>query len=399
MIKNILNLINKETMREALLLGSFALLLFTNQISNYTLSSYIIKSLSLIIAGLALYYYDKKNPQFIRLIKSIPGQYYLIGLFILIIYPAITLIYSLNPLHGFLKIVNMLVSNFPLLFFFYYSIATFSTLRGRVLVSGALVTGIIFSLVVIIFYPFNHYELYKFEPDRLSHVMVGRILGLAYIIILLGFSFENRVTAVIYGLILTIIGYASYLTALRASVIGLVICVLLYIFLLFRYKKSWYKAGVIISSVILTILMIGFTTKIVSPMPEERFGSFEKLNTGKEDGAIKARYYLYNRAIELIQDNPLWGVGFGGYAKKGDKFAIYPHNIFLEAYSELGAFGGTLIVWLIILALYRSYKYDRRIFILFIYALILAMFSKDLTTNGIVLMMLSEIICNPSSST
>ncbi|NUN07791.1 MAG: O-antigen ligase family protein [Ignavibacteriaceae bacterium] len=392
MIKNIINFKYKDIIPEALLLGGFALLLFTNQISNYSSSSYLIKAFSLIFAVTAVLVYDRKNPRLTELIKSIPAQHYIIGLFVLIVYPAITIVYSLNPVHGLLKTGNMLISNIPLILFFYYLVATFSPLRKMVLVNGAIMTGLLFSLIVLVFYPFNHYEFYKFEPDRLSHVMVGRILGICYLVILLSIDFDKRIKAILPGVLLALIGYASYLTALRASVLGLGICVFIYVSFIVWEKKDWGRAGIILGSVVLTFIAIEFTTKYVSTMPEERFGSFEKLNTGEEDGAIKARYYLYNRAVELIKDNPLLGVGYGGYAAKGDKFVVYPHNFVLEAYSELGAIGGTLFLWLIILALYRCYKYDRRLFIYFIYPLILAMFSKDLTTNGMLMVVTAIMI-------
>ncbi len=391
MIKELQNSNYKDTIREALLLTSFAGLLFTNQISNYTLNSYLIKAAALVFAAFIQMYYRADN-QFVDIIKAINRRNAFIILGILVIYPVITILYSVNPVQGLLKTANMIISVIPLIILLYFLLKTNSRLRKAILISGAMITGIVFSLIVILFYPFNHYDAYVFEPGRLSHVMVGRILGLSFLIVLFALKSQHIIYKILLGLILVLVGYAGYLTALRASVLGLGLSILIYIIFNFRVRENRRTLGVVIGMVIAILLTILLTTEYVSPMPKERFGSFEKLNTGNEDGAVKARYYLYNRAIDMIKENPVLGVGYGGFAEKEGNFVVYPHNLVLEVYSEMGIIGGTLILGLIIISLIKAYKINRNLFIFLVYAFVLAMFSKDLTTNGMLVMGVGVIL-------
>jgi O-antigen ligase len=51
------------------------------------------------------------------------------------------------------------------------------------------------------------------------------------------------------------------------------------------------------------------------------------------------RYTSFGQAVDLIEEHPLLGVGAGGFQSVGrlaDPPEDYPHNMFLEVWSELG---------------------------------------------------------------
>lgn len=60
-------------------------------------------------------------------------------------------------------------------------------------------------------------------------------------------------------------------------------------------------------------------------------------------------------AFELIESNPLFGSGLGGFTSSYNKDRYYPHNIFLELLSEIG-FIGTLILLVYIITILRKSK-------------------------------------------
>lgn len=80
--------------------------------------------------------------------------------------------------------------------------------------------------------------------------------------------------------------------------------------------------------------------------------SFERLTQNFSGGGVsidrsaQERLDLYGKAIELIQENPFFGVGFGGFGKYA--FLDYPHNMFLEITVSAGAFSLCIsFMWLI----------------------------------------------------
>lgn len=387
MLKDILKKDFKSALYEALLLIGIAILLFGNQISNYTTSSYIIKTIFLIIFITILLTYIKHKGEKITIIfNSINFRNFFFILITLVIIPALTLFYSKNYSHGFAKTLNMIFFNFPLLMVGGSLLRTNNDLRISVLYCGSVITGVVFSFIVIFFYPFDHSTLYSFSPERLSHVTVGRILGICYLIILFFLYRTNNIRNLfVNGVLLSVIGYASYLTALRASVLGLTVCLIVTI--LFHYKTDLAKIKNIsvIISVLIALLAVIYTDHYISSVPTERFNNMELLNYQNKDGAINARIFLYTRAVLLIKENPVWGAGYGGFAEENSTFIVYPHNIFLEAFCELGILGGTLIFTTIIMGMYNNFKISKNIFILTLYALILSQFSKDLTTNGLLI--------------
>ncbi|MBI4053297.1 MAG: O-antigen ligase family protein [Candidatus Diapherotrites archaeon] len=127
-----------------------------------------------------------------------------------------------------------------------------------------------------------------------------------------------------------------------------------------------------------------------------------------EDRGISARGALYSAAIGLTMKKPLLGWGLGAFSKEygstlpeyslivlGNRPVPYPHNIFLEASSELGAAGLALLAVFLVLAIYSFFLrlkpmaagHERDFFILFFVAfaigLVEAQFSFDFSGQRI----------------
>jgi O-antigen ligase len=59
------------------------------------------------------------------------------------------------------------------------------------------------------------------------------------------------------------------------------------------------------------------------------------------------RWALYEEAAELVREQPLRGVGAGGFQSVGELALVpenYPHNLFLELYAELGLLAALAVV-------------------------------------------------------
>lgn len=113
----------------------------------------------------------------------------------------------------------------------------------------------------------------------------------------------------------------------------------------------------------------------------------------EEDG----RSALYGKAFELIEEQPLRGVGTGGFFLYSyvlaDQEEKYPHNIFLELSAEFGVVPALLLaasVAALLFALYRrlwlaAEERDRRLYAviagLFLFQLFAVQFSGDINDN------------------
>lgn len=75
---------------------------------------------------------------------------------------------------------------------------------------------------------------------------------------------------------------------------------------------------------------------------------------GVGSGSIGARENLIGNTFMLIEENPFLGVGFGGWADQINTKFKYPHNVYLELWSEMGLMGLTLFIGLLFTLRYRS---------------------------------------------
>lgn len=116
------------------------------------------------------------------------------------------------------------------------------------------------------------------------------------------------------------------------------------------------------------------------------------------DTSTLMRVVLYQTAIDMIKENPIFGTGWASFPLYFyDKdIKVYPHNIFLEVFSELGVFGLLFLVLLIMYAIFQgvikykkmNHKFNNiQLAIIggFIFFLLNANTSGDLTDNKILL--------------
>lgn len=84
---------------------------------------------------------------------------------------------------------------------------------------------------------------------------------------------------------------------------------------------------------------------------------------GREYTVNQDRFYMWYGAVHIFLDNPLFGVGTGGYSKAlkargrpGDPYIAHPHNDFLYMAASYGVVGIAAFVWLFWVVLKNSWK-------------------------------------------
>jgi O-antigen ligase len=147
----------------------------------------------------------------------------------------------------------------------------------------------------------------------------------------------------------------------------------LFIVLLFFGLKKWTTRQKLIYFSLLILFIIVLSGTSIAARMIFRFSKFA-LNEG--GGSVSERLMLANKAVDMIVENPVFGVGIGGFGKYVSNIdgRLYPHNIFLEIFSENGIFA--FLVWLILfiylfLYLYRKYEMQPEIYVVYLVCLFL----------------------------
>ena len=377
--------------KEVLLVNVFIITLFISSITNYSFSSFILKVIStailwsIIIADSRISKFDFKEYFSAKHFKRL-----LLILCLFIIIPSISLAYSQNFSFGLLKLLSLTISTIPTILAFLYILLTFSKTRYQIfLISIIIITFLTVGFILII-QPFSYHDMNIKDLLNWSHVIYGRFIGCVYIIILFFLlNQKNKKLILLTSFCLSIIVIGVYISGLRSMILGVIIFTPLIVLTTILQKKINLTnfTGLLIS-IIISLLIIS----IFSPGNKTLTERLENLRDTEElrfnlDGPIHTRYHFYKISLEILKERPILGVGFGGFRNyKNDALTNtrkYPHNIFLEFAVELGIPGLLLLLLLLYIIFSSARKVSLEVFIFFLFALWLAMFSKDIPSQSL----------------
>lgn len=371
----------KEFWYTLFLLSLVAATIFS-PISNYKLSSFVIKGIATFFLFTTIIVMYRKS---IIPFGKIGNEFSLtlIQLNIFLIFCAATLLYSSNGYFGSLKWINFILSFYPLLIGYYLFFISYSSERGRIFL-GILLLIILTSVpVIVLSHPFAYDGIYALSLTKWSHVIYGRFIGSVTLLFLLLYlsKFLMFSWKAVFPFF-TFIFLLNLLTGLRASVLAIIIIV--FALIVYAVVKKNYVPGVVIIFSLFLSLTFFYMFPGLNQEAENRTENLIVYSMGEDvaDGPIQARESLYRTSIDMIKDNWVMGVGFGGFKNISfgyDAFLIkYPHNLFLEFWVELGLIG-VVIFFLFLYKLFRgTYKISPLLGIAALYPFILSMFSKDI---------------------
>lgn len=356
-------------------------------ISNYTFSSFLIKSMVLIFILVIIIFKEKFLKENLwKRISNFNSANFIKLFSLLLAIPALTLLYSANPQFGMLKILNLILSAlFPAMVLFYL-LLDWNETRLRLLVMLVLFTAIISVAVILIEKPFYYDQVYDLITFHWSHVFFGRFLGLAFLTSLIfTINQTQRRWKVLLLIVTLVIAFGLIITGLRSAISGVVISSLFLLAagLIKRQISSqtiMLVTSVLIAGVILFFIAAAWQGNIKTRV-DNLIETFQLKDS--EDEAIESRIEGYKAGLQMISDSPIIGVGFGGFKSiyKGNKIGSiinYPHNIFIEAFAETGMAGLLLFIFLIIVILKKSFDVSYQLFAVIVFSIWLAQFSKDI---------------------
>jgi len=405
---------------ELILINLFILNLAVGTISNYSGKIFLLKGLVsslLIIAMIANF--KMTNDKWQRMANNSGIKKLSVILFLFIGYLSLTLTYSSNPAYGFQKTLNFIISIVPSVIVFYYLISTFNELRLKLSLYSISAITIVSVIFIIINYPFEQSTIYHYKPGRWSHVIYGRMISSIAVVLLLylmwviekGKAKEERRSVILLIIITSIAVYGTYLSALRAAFVGLMLVgggLLLHSvwflvrsawlkqkdrYIITKNEKPAFRSGrlrtkklSIAYSLLITIILSALLIFLV-PKPNiinYRFDNMTAIDDlhFKGDPAIHSRLDYWQLSQEIIKDNPVIGVGMGGFSSY-HKVEVYPHNIILEFAVEGGVIGLLIFILLIYIILSRTWKIYPNTILFFLFVLWLALFSKEFSNQSL----------------
>lgn len=253
-----------------------------------------------------------------------------------------------------------------------------------------IVSGFLIALWVLISNPIS-FEHHMFE---VSIPFIGRLITYS-IVILIAVHFDKYDLKFSSAMIIVLIG-ALFFVSFRAGI--LVVAIISCIQITYYVLNSKLKSAVALFLVVLLGYILG---SLCSPNIAHRVSWMNDVVAGTQvqDISVSIRIEGAQLALEKWLSSPLWGVGIGGYLYPESEGSVqsilkYPHNLALEILSEGGLVTFFLFVLSVIAVMYdviiRSGRkilrneYIIGILQLTICALVLSMFSKDVTHNLVV---------------
>lgn len=160
--------------------------------------------------------------------------------------------------------------------------------------------------------------------------------------------FRLRLLQVIGFIVLLIIFIDSNT---RGTIFAAVIAITVMLVSYSIYNGGFRKVLLLVPMVIGGVLLAGY----FNPAMAEKVTTNLQLITSDEQGqSIDDRKSAYNEAWNLFKENPVFGLGTGGFETKSE--LDYPHNVFLEQMSENGLIGFLVLLAFILMSLLLAVK-------------------------------------------
>lgn len=350
-------------------------------LSNYQATTIIIKLTLSIGLILSIFIYNRR----IFTQRKINLQEWI---FVAIItYFTTSLLWSSNKSFGVLKIIQIISTMLPLWFTIRSGMLSHLQQEINIILKFFLIFNIVLSVYIIFAHPISYSDV-GYTYKKISGVISGRFLVLS-IFLTVFFLHKKYLRKLVSNFLLYLYTTALSLVTYRAGIISIFLILLLNVFLSTK-KKSLLKDSIIF----LSTFLLGITSSLfLSPNLPNRFEWISDFNDNREivDVTITARIEAFQTSILMFVNSPFYGQGLGGFNSvyRGNEIGEnikYPHNIFLELLSETGLIGTIMFT----LAIYFSFKKmiqmnNSLYFLFFTLMFLLSLFSKDLSTNIIII--------------
>lgn len=162
------------------------------------------------------------------------------------------------------------------------------------------------------------------RKNKVKSILIEKNLTIISLIILIGGLISSGSRGAYLGILAALVFFFSYILYSKFKV---------------NYKKIFNR--VFILFLILLTLVISLIFFNIDFFAKKALENQNKLPSG-----VVSRVCLWEGAVGIIKERPLIGAGLSGFKKTHDQYrtcsqeqSIYPHNIFLNFWTEVGIFG------------------------------------------------------------
>ena len=261
-------------------------------------------------------------------------------------------IYSINRNGGIIKALRFIV-----LVFIPYLLARIFLVKGtqiKLFLISVSITALGISFLLVLISIFGEYTGGRMYFLQANSIPVSVLLMVGLIIFLIGIT-QNIFNEGKYGKLFCAIAiipllYSIFLVARRGPLISAIVGLIFGVLILLKTKITGRNTTIILI-ISLILILVGIScfdiiytslfSNEVTPKTNQIITEVEKiipnierfsLNNAK-NMSVNNRLKHYSDAWQLFKNNPLFGIGTGGFPEG------YPHNIFLEIAAENGLLG------------------------------------------------------------
>ena len=135
---------------------------------------------------------------------------------------------------------------------------------------------------------------------------------------------------------------STFLSLSRGGLLALAIVALI-LAVLNRYR--WYLVPAVVVAAVLAVLIPGIRSRLA-----------HEFNPSDPNNTFVSRAHLWQATLQMLRDHPIFGTGMFGFARSIQPYRggvyeenlIYPHNLFLNFWTETGLLGLAAFLWLLV---------------------------------------------------
>lgn len=294
----------------------------------------------------------------------------------------LSLLYTVSPQYSYIKtflfLTNLVAFLFPL---------TYKNFDFQKFVKYFVYIGSVFIVLYLALVP-RSYSAYMSENLEISgkYLDIGYLAALNVLLLMLLMPHLEMKRWLKLGFIGVNLA-AVVITGARGPQVFMILALLVYVFgnpkLIHRFLGHLDLKKILIIGISVMILAVGLYKTLSNYMDNiERNLQRLSLVTDIESSSLAVRFDQIYFAVEKIFENAvnfLFGNGIGsfGILYAGEDVRLYPHNIILETWFEMGA-TGVMILLLFLLCYIKKIKLNSPSFYIFFYLLLNSLKSSSL---------------------
>jgi O-antigen ligase len=232
-----------------------------------------------------------------------------------------------------------------------FVVASITSGRNSDKIMNAFLAGLALTAVVYIFQsegfvPIRRYRIGgSINPITYSLLLVFGLLQMSYLIN----NTKQKRRRLILVLLVVLLFYTVSIVPGRAGYLALLL-----LSPLFAYKLLGQRHILKVALIMVLIVVSLFLSPTVRKEINEGRNDINEYKLGKINSSIGLRFHMWEGAARIFLENPLIGIGTGGYKSEMEKFEKpsikgmvfgHPHNSFLFVASSYGVAGLAVFFW------------------------------------------------------